>query len=440
MIVLTQTKILQAKSRIFISTLYVGKEERELVWYLGRALARRPELQLTVLMDAMRATRETLPEISGASLFAPLAAMFPNQVDIRLYATPMLRPNSFASKMLGKRFNEGFGLQHMKIYGFDDDVIISGANLSRDYFMRRKDRYMVIREHGLLSDYLHSLILLVCRFSYDLQYAGDMKQVAYMRTHYDEIDDASQEMAQLCRNPFSLVWDGGRNLLGAEDADGTVAFMGITSSSKSFPERNWAPLATSAVQDFTTRWYERTRDLALAPRRHQPPQDTNTYMVPLLQMGQLKINQETDMIPYMTQFLAAMKLRAPSVNAQLYSTVDLTSGYFGLSGLYKSLILSDVLHKERPGHAPVSFRLVAAAPESNGFFGSKGISRRIPAAYTQLEKEFWDEVVQRNLHIPLFEKFSEDTLFADESEKFVPRVELREWRKYGWTYHEKGSC
>ena len=142
----------------------------------------------------------------------------------------------------------------------------------------------------------------------------------------------------------------------------------------------------------------------------------------------------------MTQFLAAMKLRAPSVNARLYSTVDLTSGYFGLSGLYKSLILSDVLHKERPGHAPVSFRLVAAAPESNGFFGSKGISRRIPAAYTQLEKEFWDEVVQRNLHIPLFENFSEDTLFADESEKFVPRVELREWRKYGWTYHEKGSC
>ena len=162
--------IMKAQHRIFIATLYVGKEERELAMFLTKALARRPQLQLTILMDAMRATRESPQSASSASLLSHLASMFPDQVDLRLYATPVLSPNSIASRIIGKRLNEGFGLQHMKVYGFDDDVIITGANLSRDYFTRRMDRYLLIREHKPLANYLHALILLLSRFSYALLY------------------------------------------------------------------------------------------------------------------------------------------------------------------------------------------------------------------------------------------------------------------------------
>ena len=40
-------------------------------------------------------------------------------------------------KVLPQRWNEIVGLQHCKVYIFDDSVIISGANLSSDYFTDR---------------------------------------------------------------------------------------------------------------------------------------------------------------------------------------------------------------------------------------------------------------------------------------------------------------
>ena len=140
------------------------------------------------------------------------------------------------------------------------------------------------------------------------------------------------------------------------------------------------------------RWYERAKA--------QRPASGDTRIVPLLQLGQLAITQETDMIPILTQYLSALSPRALGPTAaRPYTTVDLTSGYFTLSGLYKSLVLSDAIH--RHSQAPVFFRLVAASPEANGFFGSRGLSGRIPAAYTLLEKLFWNRVVDKRLHAPV---------------------------------------
>ena len=36
--------------------------------------------------------------------------------------------------------NEVVGVNHLKVYLFDDDVILSGANLSNTYFTNRQDR------------------------------------------------------------------------------------------------------------------------------------------------------------------------------------------------------------------------------------------------------------------------------------------------------------
>lgn len=39
---------------------------------------------------------------------------------------------------------EVLGVHHQKIYLFDDRVMLSGANLSKNYFLNRKDRILSI--------------------------------------------------------------------------------------------------------------------------------------------------------------------------------------------------------------------------------------------------------------------------------------------------------
>ncbi|KAH7318133.1 phosphatidylglycerophosphate synthase [Stachybotrys elegans] len=132
-------RIRSAKHRIFLSTLYIGKSERELIATLGEALRQNPKLKLSILTDALRGTREA-PEPSSASLLVPLVEEFgAERVEIRMYHTPNL--TGLRKRHIPKRINEGWGLQHMKLYGVDDEIIMSGANLSNDYFTNRQDRY-----------------------------------------------------------------------------------------------------------------------------------------------------------------------------------------------------------------------------------------------------------------------------------------------------------
>lgn len=51
--------------------------------------------------------------------------------------------------------NELFGTYHIKHYVVDDDVILTGANISRDYFSIRTDRYLHCHECAHLADYVY---------------------------------------------------------------------------------------------------------------------------------------------------------------------------------------------------------------------------------------------------------------------------------------------
>lgn len=91
---------------------------------LHEALRNNPELKVSILTDALRGTREE-PNPSCASLLAPLVTEFgPDRVEIRMYHTPNL--TGVRKKYIPKRINEGWGLQHMKLYGIDDEIILSG--------------------------------------------------------------------------------------------------------------------------------------------------------------------------------------------------------------------------------------------------------------------------------------------------------------------------
>jgi CDP-diacylglycerol--glycerol-3-phosphate 3-phosphatidyltransferase len=159
-----KNKIANAKSRIFLSSLYIGKSQDEFIQCVSDAMEKKPDLKVFILTDALRATREA-PSPSSASLLAQLLEKHGNQIDIRMYHTPHL--NGIPKRIVPKRFNEGFGLQHMKIYGFDDEVILSGANLSTDYFTNRQDRYYLFKSKPF-ADYYFKIQNTIGSLSYKL--------------------------------------------------------------------------------------------------------------------------------------------------------------------------------------------------------------------------------------------------------------------------------
>ena len=61
-------------------------------------------------------------------------------------------------RLLPPRVSEVVGVCHLKAYIFDDDIMISGANLSNTYFSIRQDRYFIIRNAQLLTQHIRSLV------------------------------------------------------------------------------------------------------------------------------------------------------------------------------------------------------------------------------------------------------------------------------------------
>lgn len=171
-----QDKILHAQHRIYLSTLYIGKTEHDLITTLRHALTANPNLRVSILTDALRGTRET-PDPSSASLLAPLVAEFGARVEVRMFHTPNL--TGVRKRLVPRRINEGWGLQHMKLYGVDDEVIISGANLSSDYFTNRQDRYHLFRSKEL-AEYFSKIHDGVCKLSFSIEPADT--QAGYSMT------------------------------------------------------------------------------------------------------------------------------------------------------------------------------------------------------------------------------------------------------------------
>ncbi|KAF4532394.1 hypothetical protein B566_EDAN003846 [Ephemera danica] len=152
--------------RITLASLYLGTGplEQKLVAAIDQRIQHSEgNLNVCVLLDYTRSSRG---EISSRTLLFPLISKYQNNCQVALYHSPNLRGT--IKKLLPQRWNELVGLQHMKIYLFDDSVIISGANLSNDYFTNRQDRYVLIENCKDLADFLDGLVKRVTDFSFHL--------------------------------------------------------------------------------------------------------------------------------------------------------------------------------------------------------------------------------------------------------------------------------
>ncbi|KAF8646207.1 hypothetical protein AX16_007349 [Volvariella volvacea WC 439] len=359
-----------AQRRIFISSLYIGEGETELISELDNALQANSALTVNLQLDFNRSTRPG--PTSTAKLLLPLLQKYPDRVQVSMFRSPSLR--GLMAKAVPPRFNEGWGTWHAKIYGVDDQVIISGANLNKSYFTDRQDRYLHFNTHPQLAQYCFDFLGTVSTFSFRL--LPSSKSSSQLPPHSFRHEDYVLEWTDPSVHPHNIH---------------AKAHAALSSFQKSHHQ------STKSV------WEGSSSD------------SEQVALVPIIQAGQFNIREEEDTLSLL--FRELQKQGTISTNFQERPLIDLTSGYFGLYKAYQDLILSS---------PDVDCRVVVASPQANGFYGSSGISGRIPEGYTLLEKRFMKAVKKAG------------RMWKGEKNDVGTGVQLSEWNKDGWTYHAKG--
>lgn len=333
---LLKAQIKAAKKRVVMASLYLGTGpmEQELVDSLHEALVNSlnegvsSDLQISILLDFTRGSRGRQ---NSRTMLLPLLQRFPEHVQVSLFHTPSLR--GLLRVLTPERFNETIGVQHIKVYLFDDNIILSGANLSDSYFTSRQDRYMFLRDCRDVANFFTELVATVGDLSLQLQpddtvrvkdgmlhpYQGDKEEYCKAANHRLMEVVNSARMKQRLQQHRSL------------DTESTDPLDG---------RQEWVP---------------------------------DTWVYPLIQMKPFGI--EIDEL--VTETLLT--------EAERGSKVSLTTGYFNLTQAYMDLVLGTRAH----------YQILLASPEVNGFFGAKGVAGAIPAAYTHIEQQFYREVCRR---------------------------------------------
>ena len=95
--------------------------------------------------------------------------------DVRgtLFRSPRL-PQALAPAVPAK-YREAAGVSHLKVLVFDDDVVLTGANLSHDYFTNRQDRYVVLSGVPELADWYEEVMDAVADASHQLVADGSLR-------------------------------------------------------------------------------------------------------------------------------------------------------------------------------------------------------------------------------------------------------------------------
>lgn len=149
--------ICASRNRIYLSALYfgVGKKEAILVELLQQQIQIHGNLSVDIYLDSRRGTRQDEERRSSVSILETLIKN--RRASLHLVDTI---GKGALHLILSKfpRWNEVISTFHSKILVFDDDVLLTGANLSSVYFDKRRDRYMFIKKSKILADYLADLL------------------------------------------------------------------------------------------------------------------------------------------------------------------------------------------------------------------------------------------------------------------------------------------
>ena len=240
-------------------------------------------------------------------MLLPLLQDFQNSCTVSLYHTPQLR--GFKKKIIPAKFNETIGLQHTKLYVFDNSVLISGANLSTDYFTNRQDRYILIEECEPLATFCESLIQKIGEFSLQLQNDGSFC-----------VPD---------------TWQGGHPYNGDFNHFVSTARAGI---------QNW-------LSEYHTKYQLKFNAEKAVFQPLATPVDcpADTWIFPSIQMGPFDITHDSDLTKKFLQSGAEG------------SKFKVATGYFNPTNEYKNVMVNS---------SKASYDVLCAHPTANGFLGN----------------------------------------------------------------------
>ncbi|XP_005989149.1 CDP-diacylglycerol--glycerol-3-phosphate 3-phosphatidyltransferase, mitochondrial isoform X2 [Latimeria chalumnae] len=352
-----KAQIQTAKRRVVMASLYLGTGplEQELVECLQNTLetslqdSMTSDLRISILLDFTRGSRGLK---NSRTMLLPLLSKFPDQVRVSLYHTPDLR--GLLKLLIPERFNETIGLQHIKVYLFDDNVIISGANLSESYFTNRQDRYILLRQCPEIADFFTELVEVVGDISLQLCQDDTVVMKEGMVHPYQG------KRSKFCKAANEKIMEVVRS---ARTRQNICHTMETSSHGEGFEE-----------------------DVG-----SQSDGDIDTWIYPLIQMKPFGVRLDETV---------TKKLLTEEEGA---SRIYLTSGYFNLTKAYMKLVLG----------AKAQYQILLASPEVNGFFGAKGVAGAIPAAYVYIARQFYEKVCRLGLQerIKLHEYFRNDWTF-----------------------------
>jgi CDP-diacylglycerol--glycerol-3-phosphate 3-phosphatidyltransferase len=155
-----------ARFNITLSALYVGvskPHERKLIQALEDCLedATRPKLQVRLILDYSRARRDNTEFMSR---FRALLTKYHPRLKVYLYEMPSQRRSgswsSYFKHHLPPQVREVLGVYHCKFMIFDNEAIVTGSNLSEDYYVDRQDRYYKIHFEPVIQ-YLNSFASII---------------------------------------------------------------------------------------------------------------------------------------------------------------------------------------------------------------------------------------------------------------------------------------
>lgn len=251
-----------------------------------------------------------------------------------MFHTPNL--TGMRKAIVPRRINEGWGLQHMKLYGIDDEVILSGANLSNDYFTNRQDRYHVF-SCAHLTEYFARIHHAVCKLSFSVLPATKEEDAAAGYTMLWPSDNPSPSPLE---NP------------------------------KAFKQQ--ATTILGSLMHLTT-LSEKTES------------KFSTVVYPLFQFTPILSPDTSTELPALRRLLSL--LATPGWSGSKWT---FTAGYFNMTPEFRRLLLRSAMNL-------CAGTIITASPWANGFYKSSGVSGMLPDGYTYLSKLFLQAVHRRGL-------------------------------------------
>lgn len=392
-----------ARKRIRMASLYVGTgaQEAHLVRELtetAHGIGGCTPPCVSVLLDRMRATRPGADGRCSLDVLLPLirAGARPARSETAAAEVQLFHPPALTRALLQlpSRLIEAVAVQHVKAYVFDDSTILTGANLSADYFTSRHDRYVEIHNEPGVAALFDALLRAIGDCSFTVAMAPAPLDAAPART----------------RDPLARL----RLRLAAPTALGPApACAGPT------PPAPHPRLARVLVTRLEAALTLASRDALPGGGAREPggaPADT--WLVPTVQLGSAGLRRD--------QAATGALIRQWHGAA----ASDGGGGLLSISSPYLNLPdeTLDALSARSPSAAGSRARaeLLTGSVEANGFYGASGLARHIPYAYAHLELRALRRLARARAGAGGAGGGSSD------------KVELRHWLRPGCTFHAKG--